>query len=99
MATRSKQAIPARAVHPGEVLREELLERGIKQKDFAATIGMQPTHLSEFINGRRNLNANLAIKLEQALGISYKNWMNLQNGYTYDCKAIEAKNAAGINNN
>ena len=91
MATKSKRLVPARAIHPGEVLREELLERGIKQKDFAQMIGVQPTHLNEFIKGKRNLNEDLAIKLEKALGISYKNWMNLHNGYVYDCKAIEEK--------
>lgn len=89
MATKSKRLVPARAIHPGEVLREELLERGIKQKDFAKTIGVQPTHLNEFIKGKRNLNESLAIKLEKALGISYKNWMSLHSGYLYDCKAIE----------
>lgn len=91
MATKSKRLVPARAIHPGEVLREELLERGIKQKDFAQMIGVQPTHLNEFIKGKRNLNEDLAIKLEKALGISYKNWMSLHNGYVYDCKAIEEK--------
>ena len=72
-------------------MREELLERGIKQKDFARTIGVQPTHLNEFIKGKRNLNEGLAIKLEKALGISYTNWMSLHAGYLYDCKAIEEK--------
>lgn len=91
MATSSKQIVPARAIHPGEVLREELLERGIKQKDFAQMIGVQATHLNEFIKGKRNLNEELAMKLEKALGISYKNWMNLQSGYIYDCQAIEER--------
>ena len=94
MATRSKRLVPVRAIHPGEVLREELRERGIKQKEFAQMIGVAPTHLNEFINGKRNLNENLAIKLEQALGISYKNWMNLHNGYVYDCKNIENRQNA-----
>ena len=80
--------VPARAIHPGEVLREELLERGIKQKEFARMIGVQPTHLNEFIKGKRNLNEDLAFKLEKALGISYKNWMNLHNGYIYDLKKL-----------
>ena len=56
MATKSKMLVPARAIHPGEVLREELLERGIKQKEFARMIGVHPTHLNEFIKGKRNLN-------------------------------------------
>lgn len=70
---------------------EELRERGIKQKDFARMIEVQPTHLNEFIKGKRNMNEDLAMKLESALGISYSTWMNLHNGYIYDCKAIDKK--------
>ena len=36
-----------RAVHPGETLAEELKERGIKQKELAKAIGIQPSHLNE----------------------------------------------------
>lgn len=93
METRNERLVPARAVHPGEILREELKERGIKQKDFAKEIGVQQTHLSEFINGKRNLNEELAIRLEKAVGIPYKHWMSLQNEYVYDCKAIEKRDA------
>lgn len=91
MATRSNRLVPSRAIHPGEILREELQERGIKQKDFAQSIGVQATHLNEFIKGKRNLNEDLAIKLESQLGIPYKTWMNLHNGYIYECKALDEK--------
>src|SRR5574344_2057094 len=91
MATKSNRIIPVRAIHPGEILREELQERGIKQKNFAQEIGVQATHLNEFIKGKRNLNEDLAIKLEQHLGIPYKTWMNLHNGYIYDSKALKEK--------
>ena len=77
MATRSNRIVPARAIHPGEILREELQERGIKQKDFAQAIGIQATHLNEFIKGKRNLNEDLAMKLESQLGIPFNIWMNL----------------------
>ena len=90
METKNNILVPARAVHPGEVLREELKERGIKQKDFARMIDMQPTHLNEFIKGKRNLNEELALKLEKALGISCKNWMNLHSGYIYDCMRVRS---------
>jgi HTH-type transcriptional regulator / antitoxin HigA len=89
MATKSNRLVPVRAIHPGEILREELRERGIKQKDFAQQIGFQATHLNEFIKGKRNLNENLAMKLEKNLDIPYKTWMNLHNGYVYDSKALE----------
>lgn len=68
---------------------EELKERGIKQKDFAKLIGVQPTHLNEFIKGKRNLNDELAIKIGSHLGIPYKTWMELHYGYIYDLKAVD----------
>ena len=91
MATGNNRLVPVRAIHPGEILREELQERGIKQKDFAKQIGVQATHLNAFIRGKRNLNDDLAMKLESHLGIPYKTWMNLHSGYMYDRKAMDAK--------
>ena len=34
------------ASHPGRILKSELDERNIKQKEFATTLGMQPSHLN-----------------------------------------------------
>lgn len=93
MATRSNNPVPARATHPGEILREELRERGIKQKEFAQVIGVASSHLNEFIKGKRDISDSLAMKLENQLGIPYTIWMNLQNGYNYDIKAIEKRTA------
>jgi HTH-type transcriptional regulator/antitoxin HigA len=71
MAISSNQRlVPARAIHPGEVLREELRERGITQKEFAEVIGIQAACLNEFIKGKRGLTESLAYRLEQSLGIS-----------------------------
>ena len=42
---------PFMAVHPGMMIKPELVERGISQKDFAKMIGVQPSHLSEVLNG------------------------------------------------
>lgn len=80
MATRSNRLVPAWVIHPGEILRDELQERGIKQEDFAQMIGVQPTYLNEFIKGKRDLNEDLATKLEKHLSIPVKTWMNLQYG-------------------
>lgn len=93
MATKNNRLIPSKAVHPGEILREELRERGITQKDFARAIGVQATHLNEFIKGKRNLNEELAMKLESQSGIPFKVWMNLHNGYMYESKALAEKSA------
>lgn len=85
--------IPAVATHPGSVLKKELKARGIKQKDFAKTVGMPAPNLSELIKGKRNITEAIAIKLEEALGIPFQNWMNLQNRYHYVVKCREELDA------
>ena len=69
------------AVHPGEILKAELKERKIKQKDFARQIGMEASHLSALIHGVRNVTATIASKRENGLGIPASLWMSLQGQY------------------
>ena len=96
METKNKQEriVPFMATHPGEILQAELLERGIKQKDFAAMIGMQPTHLNALIHGKRNVTASVALRLEEALDIPATSWMALQHGYEIDSRAIKQREAS-----
>lgn len=72
-------------VHPGDVLGEELKERGISQKEFAKLIGMQPSHLSALIHGMRNFTPAVAAKVESGLtGITADFWMRMQKSYNRD---------------
>lgn len=89
METKNEYRVPFIATHPGTVLKLELDERNIKQKDFAKTIGMLPSHLNEIIKGKRGISLPIANKLEKALHISTMSWMNLQNNYDYDIEAIK----------
>ena len=93
MATRN-EAPALMAIHPGSILKEELIERGISQKDFAKMISMQPSHLSEIIKGKRSITKPVADKLEEVLGIPSIDWVNLQIGFEYDTqKNAERQNA------
>lgn len=85
----AKNLVPAVPVHPGSVLQEELKERGIKQKDFAKSIGMEATHLSALIHGVRNITSGIAEKLEAGLGIPARMWLNLQNDYNLDKRKLD----------
>ena len=76
---------PAIPVHPGGILGEELKARGISQKKFAETIGMQASHLSALIHGTRNFTRAVATKIASGLeGIPAELWMKLQEGYNTD---------------
>lgn len=76
---------PVFPVHPGSILGEELKARGISQKTFAETIGMQATHLSALIHGTRTFTASVAEKIASGLdGISAGFWIKTQERYNID---------------
>ncbi len=85
---------PIIATHPGELIKDELQERGMTQKQLAAATGIKTSVLSETINGKRAISQNVAIALENALGISAEMWMNLQVQYNLDTIAASARNNA-----
>lgn len=71
-------------IHPGAIISDEIESRKLKQKDLAKDMGISPSMLSDLIHGRRNITAELALRLEGALGISAMFWMNLQSKYDLD---------------
>lgn len=93
METRNENPTPWIATHPGTILKLELEERGISQKDFAEMLGIQKSHLNEIIRGKRALSPNVADKIEEVLGISSVSLMNLQTQYEYNLRQIENKSA------
>ena len=69
------------AIHPGEILKEELESRGITQKDFANAISVSYTMLNEILNGKRSITTDFAILIEAALGSPAEHWLNMQSRY------------------
>ena len=76
------------AVHPGMMIKPELEERGISQKQFAEMLGVQASHLSEVLNGKRALTAELAAKIEKAIGLPAKMLLSAQ--AHYDLESTDA---------
>ncbi len=68
-------------VHPGMVLQDELDEIGVNQAALANHIGVSPKIINEICRGKRGINAEIALKLSQALGASPNFWLNLQNNW------------------
>lgn len=83
---------PFVATHPGEMIKDELRERKLTQKQLALETGIKPSVLSETINGKRPVSKNVALALEQALGIPADIWLNLQTQYDLDSVRIAEGN-------
>lgn len=79
---------PHLATHPGELIKDELRERKMTQKQLAMETGIKTSVLSETINGKRPVSLNVAVALEKALGIPVELWMNLQSQYNMDTANI-----------
>jgi len=71
-------------VHPGRYLRETLEELDISARQFALHIGTTPMRLSLVLRGMRPVSADLALRLERALGQSAAYWVNLQARFDLD---------------
>lgn len=70
-----------RPYHPGELLKEELERRHIRQKDFARKLGISYTALNETLNGKCPVPTDFALLMEAALGINADLLIWLQTAY------------------
>ena len=70
-----------RPYHPGELLKEELECREIKQKEFAKKIGLSYTMFNEVLNAKRPVSIELALLMEAALGINADLLVKMQTDY------------------
>lgn len=84
----NKAQVPFVATHPGELIKDELKERGLTQKKLAEMTGIKASVISETISGKRSVSMNMAVALEKALGIPAEMWMNLQTQYNLDTAGI-----------
>lgn len=89
----SKAQVPFEATHPGELIKDELKERGLTQKKLAEMTGIKASVISETISGKRSVSQNMAVALERALGIPAEMWMNLQIQYNLDSAGIAVRNS------
>ena len=67
--------------HPGEVVKDELEERGISQRKFADSLGMGYSVLNEILNARRPITTTTALMFEAALDIPADSLLKMQMKY------------------
>lgn len=69
------------AIHPGEILADELTELGMTPAALAREIAVPPNRISQIIRGRRNISGDTALRLGHWFGTSAQFWLNLQSSY------------------
>jgi addiction module HigA family antidote len=102
MAGRAIKKVPANAVHPGEILREEfMVPLGLTSTELAKHLHISVPRVNEIVRERRAVTADTAMRLGRYFGTSAKLWMNLQTEYDLnlaaanrDIKKIKPREAA-----
>lgn len=69
------------AIHPGEILADELRELGVSASELSRQIEVPPNRISQIIHGRRGISADTALRLGHWLGTSPRFWLNLQSAH------------------
>ena len=69
-------------VHPGEILKHELMEPfSLSSNGLARAIGVAPARINEIVRGRRGITAETALRLAKYFSTDAQSWMNLQHQY------------------
>ena len=85
-----------RAVHPGEILKDELAELGVAQAAFARQINVPPNRVSQIIAGRRAVTGDTALRFGHWFGVDPQVWLNLQ--AQFDLAAADRRIGAAVLN-
>ena len=75
--------VPLTATHPGDLLKDEMEERGLTQQQLAEKLSVSQPLLSEIINHKRRVSLEMALKLEETVEIPAETWLNLQKRYDF----------------
>ncbi len=69
-------------VHPGAVLREDILkEMKLSITKTAENLQVSRKQLSEVVNEGAAISAEMAVRLEEAFGVSAEFWLDMQKAY------------------
>lgn len=80
-------------MQPVETIWDEIGVWGETQKDLAEKLGISKSYLNEILNGKKDINTNISVKLESVWGIPAEFWLKFQMKYNIN-KAREKQRDA-----
>jgi antitoxin HigA-1 len=69
------------AIHPGEILADELNELEVTPTELSRQISVPPNRISQIIQGKRAITGDTALRLGHWFQTSAQFWLNLQSAY------------------
>lgn len=81
--------MPRPAIHPGEILADELAELGVTATELSRQIKVPANRVTQIVQGRRGITGDTALRLGHWFNTSAQFWLNLQTAY--DIRIAEKK--------
>ena len=72
---------PMVPLHPGRILRRELLARELSANALARALRVPSGRIVDILNGKRSISAETALRLGRYFGNDPQFWINLQAHY------------------
>jgi addiction module HigA family antidote len=69
------------AIHPGEILAEELAEIAVTPSELARQLHVPANRITQIVHGKRAITGDTALRLGHWFGTSAQFWLNLQSAY------------------
>jgi antitoxin HigA-1 len=82
------------AIHPGRLLRREMVARDLSANRLAINLGVPSGRITDILNARRSITADTALRLGRYFGNSPQFWLDLQG--QFDIAVAERENGEEI---
>lgn len=69
------------AFHPGDYVKDIVEDLNLSRTELAVKLDVELETLNNLIDGKIDLDEELAYKLEKLTGVDVKTWLNLQESY------------------
>jgi antitoxin HigA-1 len=80
-STTTEQIMTRPAIHPGEILAEELTEIAVSPSELARQLRVPANRITQILHGKRAITGDTALRLGHWFGTSAQFWLNLQSAY------------------
>jgi antitoxin HigA-1 len=86
---RKEQTMARPAIHPGEILADELQELGVSPTELARQVKVPANRITQIVKGKRGITGDTALRPGHWLGTSALFWLNLQSAHDLRVAEIE----------
>ena len=87
------------AIHPGEILAEELAEVAVSPTELARQLRVPANRITQIVQGKGAITGDTALRLGHWFGTSAQFWLNLQSAYDIRVrKDRQARRSGGCRN-